>query len=388
MNNSTTEFFLNQHFAAAPYRHAPQWVASVHQGALKTNPQYDMAGMDAIAAGGHTAATLLGLFASNLVATAAQRERYYDAGNRQPAFRLDIIDEITEPTPANAVVAESKAHERKVQTWVRGQQQLIELRAAIIASLPPTMRDHIMNNPVPRLEIVDILAMVQREYIDTRPSTVTADLIKDLESPLTPDTPVDASFQHFDGVMAQFQDVDRPQAYHTVNHYLRKLDGAELTNVLAALRISHATDASRHWNDDIKRIIREQILGTREHPNPTVGHALAHHASAETTNPAPVATAAAAAATTRAPQPAATARPTHYCFAHGRCSHTSFECTKMHTDYGDVFDNTNPHRAKFLCTTPGQNVDGVISSSRVPGDRHPTPPRNRSRRGGRGRGRG
>ena len=336
--------------------------------------------MEAIAAGNHTATTLIGILASLRIATAADRAEFYDRYGRQPAHRGDLIDELTEPVPADAAEGETKAHERKIQTWARGNHCIDKLRTTLIGVLTQEMQHDIERNPVPRREIVDIIDMIRREHVAILPSTVVERWIKELEAPLLPDTTIDAAIQTFTSTLNDIPEHERPRNHHVVNHFLRKLRGEELAAVNAALAISHPTDQTRFWNDAIKATIRDQILGAREHTTRTVGQALANNAINTEAEPAAQAPSAnAAAATTHT-------RPTHFCFEHGRCGHTSFQCTKMATDYGDFRDANNSHIAKFLCTTAGQNVDGVTSSTRGPNTRQDATNRDRNRRRRPGRG--
>ena len=357
-------FELFPGMATEPYLYAACFVESIHEAAANTSKQSDMTGMAAVAAGVATSATLIGLMAFAQVASPADQLRYLDRVGRPAAFRQQMLNEDSPPEAANAAEEETKKFDRTTKGWQQAQLGIAQLRTTMLCNLPIEMQRQVMTAH-PRMHIIDIVALIRREYIDVVPSTVVDQWRVNLSTPLLSTETVEGSIAQFEAAHNRFPIDEQYRNHHLVNAYLKKLSGRELAAVKLALSISHPTDHTRHWNAAVKAIIRDQILGAREHATTTVGQAMAHAEAPE------LATAAAvtAAATAPATQPTRPQRPPagqHYCFAHGRCGHTSFACSKMQQDYGSATDSTNPHLAKFLCTTGNQNVDGVLSSARLP----------------------
>lgn len=347
-----------------PYLNAAAFVQSIHETAATNCRQSDMTGMVAIAAAAATSATLIGLMAFTQVSSPADQLVFLNRVGRPPAYRQQMVNENSPPEAANAAEEETRKFDRTVKTWQHAQATLAQLRLDIISQLPINMQRQI-TTAIPRMEIVDIVARIRREYITAVPSTVVDQWRINLSAPLLPSETVEGSIAQFEQEHNRFPVDEQYRNHHLVNAYIRKLSGRELAAVQLALSISHPTDQTRHWNAAVKDIIRDQILGAREHATTTVGQAMAH--AVDTTQPATAAAVFTAAATPTQPaRPQRQPAGQHYCFAHGRCNHTSFVCSKMQNDYGHVTDNNNPHLAKFLCTEGGQNVDGVISSSRLP----------------------
>lgn len=359
------EGVLVTNFAKDPYQNALPFVASIHETAAASHKHSDLVGMQAVT-NGEPSTTLIGLMALQRIATAEDRTPFFNRVNRPLQYRGDLVNEETPPEAATPAEEESKKFDRSCKTWEKAQEAYEKLRSTVITNLPPQMQEQVLS-AVPRLEVVDIIALIRREYIDTVPTFVVEKWIAKLSTPLQPTETIEGAILQFTTDLQRIPIDNRPKNHYAVTAFVGKLRGPELAAVTTALDIFFPTDHSRHWNDAIKTLIRDQILGAREHAPATIGQTLAHNVITTTTTETPTATAAAASSTQHpTPKPPPKLQGQHYCFAHGRCAHTSFACSKMEQDYGSATNGNNAHLAKFLCTTGGQNIDGVVSSARVP----------------------
>ena len=262
-------------------------------------------------------------------------------------------------------------HKTRVKAQELGQAAYESLRSATIRGLPQQMMDFILNNPVPRLEIVDILEMVRVEFQLIVPSTEIDAMLARLVKPLQPTETVQAAINEFTQQLQYIPEDRRPRNHLVVAAFTSKLSGAERHAVDTQLRAQYPTDQTRLWNAVTQAMIASQILGAREH---------------SLTSPF---AAAATLAPTAAPPAIGPPKYLAYCFKHGQGYHPSITCTSMLTDYGP-YDPSNEHALKFQCFTGGRNINGVVSSSAVTTPRQPSD-RNRGGRGresGRGGGRG
>ena len=417
MTTTTQSYALHDKFKVLPYVFAKLFIRSIAESARTTVPYYDTVGvasMDAPAPNIDTSETLIGIASDARVTDTEAFQDLINAVGRDAAFtnraanndrprRLVLapaIPAVIGPPGAAAVpaVLEDKAEFNfRFKSWEDGTAAINHLRTAVIAALPDVMRNRILASPDVHRTTADIITAIRAEYIAILPSHEAEKMMAMLKSKVHDDVPVGEAFQEFEDVYNLLPDHLQGTlgGHFRLKVFLAKWPQSYQDRVNQQLKIFYPTDANRAWTGDLIRDVMDQIRGAREEAmasfKSTLGMSMAQSRahSAETTDgeqpPTPDGDTTSAAAVNRNSEDFTAGRQEgrqsalrlQFCFHHGFGTHSSLACTVMHSNYG-TYTEDNPHRAKYLCNTPGQNVDGVTSSTNKGGGNG----------GGRGGGRG
>lgn len=373
--SNISSILLVRGFADHPWDHASAFIASILAAAKRLQPMSDVVGMDAIAALPNVhATTLLGLAASPRVTSPADYLAQLILVNRPAQWRMAMVDELDPPIQVPNETA--FAYKNRWKTWQNALVDYDTLRAQIILHLTPEMRAAIEAFPQVELTVADIIARIRTQYVDTVPSDVQDRQLELIAAKIDPQLEVEANLQLFERSFdALHPDLQQLYPNHRkVDLFLGKLSGDDLTAVTTKIQATHPTNATKHWNQPMRELIKLELLGARERRSYPIASPFA---AAAVVQPPPVPPAPAT-------PPVATAQKA-YCFLHGYGYHPTIKCTAMIQTYGP-YDATNDHAAKYECFNGGKNINGVTSSSRTgTTQRHQ---RNGERGGGRGGGRG
>ena len=390
MTTLTSPILLNKQFRTLPYKFAIAFIESILQHAARTCPRFDVVGLSAMAAiAGLHSSTLVGIAASPRISSPADYLRLLIAINRPAAWRMFMVDEFDEPLrlPGHTDFGYKMLYE----AWQNGLIAYDHLRAQVIADLPVAMSEAILR-ALDQPTIADIIQRIRVQYVVAIPDEVQEQNLRDLTRPMDPSLEIEATLLlfefDFDSLTAD-QQATLP-AHKKVEAFVAKLPGPYLDAVTKKIRSVHPTNATKHWNPEMRDLIKLEMLGVRETLRTTTPSPFAASATPDAP-PHPDGVDPFAAAATHGDRrhppppvaPAATQPPRElaYCFIHGRGFHPSIKCTAMINNYGP-YDPTNDHAEKYECFTGGKNLKGVISSSAIAN------PLNNRWRGGRGRGRG
>ena len=200
-----------------------------------------------------------------------------------------------------------------------------------------------MASPDVHRTTADIITAIRAEYIAILPSHEAEKMLAMLKAKVHDDVPVGEAFQEFEDVYKMLPDHLKGTlgGHFRLKVFLAKWPQSYQDRVNQQLNIFYPTDAERAWTGDL---IRDVTDG--EPP------------------PAPADDTASAAAVNRNSEDFTAGKQEgrqsalhlQFCFHHGYGTHSSLACTVMHSNYG-TYTEDNPHRAKYLCNMPGQNVD-------------------------------
>ena len=402
MTTTAPSFALHDKFKFLPYVFAKLFIRSIVESARTTVPYYDTVGvasMDAPAPNLDTSATLIGIasdvrvtdteaFQDLLIDIARDAAFVNRAANNDRPRRLVLAPAIPAGiafpvAPAVPAVLEDKAEFNfRFKSWEDGTAAINHLRTAVIVALPDIMRNRILASPDVHRTTADIITAIRAEYIAILPSHEADKMMAMLKAKVHDEVPVGEAFQEFEDVYKMLPDHLKGTlgGHFRLKVFLAKWPQSYQDRVQQQLKIFYPTDADRGWTADLIKDVMDQIRGAREEAmasfKSTLGVSMAQSRahSAETTDgepqPAPDGDTASAAAvncnsedfTAGRQEGRQQALSLQFCFHHGYGTHGSLACTVMHSNYG-TYTEENPHRAKYLCNTPGQNVDGVSSST-------------------------
>ena len=399
---TTPTFALHDKFKFLPYVFAKAFIRSIVESARTTFPYYDTVGAASMAAPApntDTSATLVGIASDIRVTDLPAFQDLMNDIRRDPAFCLRAADNerpsrrvLVPAIPpvygfpgvaaAPAVMEDKTEFNFRFKSWEDGTAAINALRTAVIAALPDALRARIMASPDVHRTTADIITAIRSEYIAILPTHEANKMVLMLKAKVPDDVPVGEAFQEFEDVYRLLPAHIKGTlgGHYRLETFLAKWPPAYQERARRHLDMFYATDKDRAWEGDIIDDMKEQIRGAREQAMSTfkntlgVSMAQSKAYSAETADgdqpPTPDGDTATAAAVNRNSEDFAAGKKeghqkalqTVFCFHHGYGTHTSLACTVMHANYG-TYTEDNPHRAKYLCNTPGQNVDGVTSST-------------------------